>query len=143
MTSRNADHAGELAAGLGAVALPFADRETRLADFDILVCATAAPETVLSQAAVVGAMRRRRARPLLLLDLALPRDVEAAAGGLDNVFLYNLDDLAKIADENLRLRQAEIARCRALLEHRAAALWADLERRRDGPAPSSPASPAA
>jgi glutamyl-tRNA reductase len=68
-------------------------------------------------------MRRRPARPLLLIDLALPRDVESAAADLQNVFLYNLDDLARIAETNRSAREAEIGRCRAILAQRADSLW--------------------
>lgn len=129
VSSRRLQRAMELATALGASALPFEQREGRLADFDVIVCATAAPTAVLSQAAIHAALRKRPARPLLLLDLALPRDIEPAVRALENAFLYNLDDLSRIADENLRLRQAEISRCRALLDQRAAQLWADMERR--------------
>jgi glutamyl-tRNA reductase len=58
--------------------------------------------------------------------LALPRDVEASAAKLQNVFVYNLDDLAKIADENRAAREAEIERCRALLDERLNNLWRDV-----------------
>jgi glutamyl-tRNA reductase len=68
-------------------------------------------------------MKRRAARPLFLVDLALPRDVDPATAALANVFVYNLDDLAKIAEANLAQREAEVARCRAILAERTAALW--------------------
>jgi glutamyl-tRNA reductase len=73
-------------------------------------------------------MRRRPARPLLLVDLALPRDVEESAARLQNVFLYNLDDLAKIAEENRSARGAEVARCREILSQRADGLWTSVQR---------------
>ena len=72
---------------------------------------------------VAAAMKRRAARPLFLIDLALPRDVDPAAAALANVFVYNLDDLAKIAEANLAQREAEVARCHAILAERTAALW--------------------
>ena len=74
-------------------------------------------------------MRKRPARPLLLIDLALPRDVEASAADLQNVFLYNLDDLAKIAEQNRAAREAEIARCRVILAERADGLWKQVLQR--------------
>ena len=97
----------------------------------------AAPEAVISLEAVRSAMRRRPARPLFLIDLALPRDVDPAVADLDNVFLYNLDDLAKIADENRAAREAEIAKCRAMLTTRAEALWQQIEPRLQASAPGS------
>jgi glutamyl-tRNA reductase len=123
VSSRSPARAMELATELGASAMPFDQREARLGEFDVAVCATAAPDLVLPLAAVVAAMQARPARPLFLIDLALPRDIDPAAAGLANVFLYNLDDLARIAEENRAARAAEIGKCRALVAEKSAALW--------------------
>jgi glutamyl-tRNA reductase len=133
VASRRLERAMELADELGAFALPFWLMPVKLDEFDIVVCATAAPDTVVSLAATQAAMRKRPARPLFFIDLALPRDVDAAAAGLENVFLYNLDDLAKIADQNRAAREAEIGKCRALLSTRADALWRHIEPRLQSP----------
>jgi glutamyl-tRNA reductase len=127
VTNRRLERAMELATELGASALPFDQREARLADFDIVVGSTAAPDAVVSHSATVAALKRRPARPLFFIDLALPRDIDPAVAGLQNVFLYNLDDLAKIAERNRTAREAEIAKCRALLGERADALWRQME----------------
>ncbi|MFZ9683471.1 MAG: glutamyl-tRNA reductase [Cephaloticoccus sp.] len=137
VSSRRIEHAMELASAMDATALPFEHREHHLADFDIVVCSTAAPGAVLATAAVREAMRRRAARPLFLIDLALPRDVEAGAADLPNVYLYNLDDLAKIAEENRSAREAEIEKCRALLAARTDAVWEQIEPRLAGPPSAS------
>ena len=123
VASRRLERAMELATTLKASALPFEQCEDRLHEFDVVVCSTSAPSTVVSQEAVKVAMHRRPARPLFFIDLALPRDVDAKVADLQNVFLYNLDDLAKIAEENRAARAIETAKCRALLEERAQALW--------------------
>jgi glutamyl-tRNA reductase len=123
VASRRLERAMELATTLGASALPFEQRDARLPEFDIAVCATSAPGAVVSLAAVAAAMKQRPARPLFCIDLALPRDVEPAVADLENVFLYNLDDLAKIAEQNRAARVAEIAKCRAIVDEKAAALW--------------------
>ena len=123
VASRRLERAMELAAALGAAALPFEQREERLGAFDIVVCSTAAPHTVISAAAVAAAMKSRPAQPLFFIDLALPRDVDAAVTTLDNVYLYNLDDLALIAEENRRAREAEVVRAKAILTEKSEALW--------------------
>lgn len=129
VASRRFERAAELAASLGAAALPFDQREARLCDFDIVVCATSAPGFVMEAAAVGQAMRQRPARPLLFVDLALPRDVEPSVASLNNVYLYNLDDLAKVAEENRRARESEVSRAQAMLDEKAAILWASVSRR--------------
>jgi glutamyl-tRNA reductase len=128
VAGRRIERAAAVAAALGASVMPFDERDRQVADYDVVVCSTAAPGAVLSRSAVAAAMRRRPARPLLLIDLALPRDVEAGAADLQNVFLYNLDDLAGIAERNRSAREGEVARCRAMLAQRADGLWKHLER---------------
>ena len=123
VASRRFERAMELATALGASAMPFEQREARLAEFDVVVCATSAPEVVVSHASTRAAMNKRPARPLFFIDQALPRDVESTVAEIDNVFLYNLDDLAKIAEENRVAREAELAKCRAIVSEKAEALW--------------------
>ncbi|HEY1848970.1 MAG TPA: glutamyl-tRNA reductase [Opitutaceae bacterium] len=123
VSGRRDERARELAEGLGAATVDFGRREEMLSDYDVVVCSTAAPEAVVTAFSVVRAMKRRPARPLLLIDLAVPRDIETAAARLENVFLYNLDDLAKIAEANRTAREEEIARCRAILSERAEGAW--------------------
>jgi glutamyl-tRNA reductase len=122
VSSRRLERAMELANTLGALALPFWLAPAKLAEFDIVVCATSAPEAVISLTAVAAAMKRR-ARPLFFIDQALPRDVEPAVAELENVYLYNLDDLAKIAEENRLAREAELTKGRAMLAEKADVLW--------------------
>jgi glutamyl-tRNA reductase len=123
VASRRFERAMELAATLSASAMPFEQREARLAEFDVVVCATSAPEAVISRVAAKAAMHKRPVRPLFFIDQALPRDVEPSVAEIDNVFLYNLDDLAKIAEENRAAREAEIAKCRAIVAEKAETLW--------------------
>jgi glutamyl-tRNA reductase len=87
---------------------------------------------VVTRAMAALAMRRRATRSLFFIDLAMPRNIDPDVAALPNVFLYNLDDLAKIAEENLALRQAEMERVRALLAEKAEALWRQIEPRMGG-----------
>jgi glutamyl-tRNA reductase len=105
VAGRRPEKAAEVASGLGAGTVQFEERDSRLADYDVVVCSTAAPNAVLSASAISRAMRKRPARPLLVIDLALPRDVESASAHLQNVFLFYLDDLAKIAEANRTARE--------------------------------------
>ena len=127
IAGRRAERAAVVASGLGAGIMRFEERDSRLADYDIVVCSTSAPGAVLGTAAIAAAMRRRPARPLLLIDMAVPRDVESSAADLQNVFLYNLEDLARIADENRSAREAEVGRCKAMLALRADGLWTQVK----------------
>jgi glutamyl-tRNA reductase len=123
VSSRRFERAMELATALGASAMPFEQREARLSEFDVVVCATSAPDMVVSYAATKAALHKRPARPLFFIDQALPRDVDPAVAQIENVFLYNLDDLAKIAEENRAAREAELTKCRAIVSEKADALW--------------------
>ncbi|MES2695423.1 MAG: glutamyl-tRNA reductase [Verrucomicrobiota bacterium] len=123
VSSRRFERAMELATALKASAMPFEQREPRLAEFDVVVCATAAPDPVISLAAARAAMHKRPARPLFFIDQALPRDIDPTVAEIDNVFLYNLDDLATIAEKNRAAREAEIVRGRAIATEKADALW--------------------
>jgi len=127
VASRRLEHAQEVAAELEATALPFAQAMTQLAEFDVVVCSTSAPETIVSPAHVQAAMAVRQGRPLFFIDVALPRDVDAGVAAIENVFLFNLDDLARIATENRTAREAEIVKCTEILQHRAHALWTQVE----------------
>lgn len=132
VSSRRFERAVELAGCLGASALPFEQRETRLAEFDVVVCATSAPDQVLQCEAVRSAMRARPGRPMLCLDLAMPRDIDPAAGALENVYLYNLDDLAKVAEANRKAREAEVDKAKGFLTEKALQLWTGLIERQSG-----------
>ena len=115
-----------LAARVGADAAPIDAVNRELGTYDIVVSSTSSSEPVLTCAQVEAALKRRDRRPLFLIDLAVPRDIESGAGSLDNVYLYNIDDLSEIASENLTQRNAEVARCVAILEDRADRAWSSI-----------------
>jgi glutamyl-tRNA reductase len=123
VASRTLSKAEEAAAAAGGWAASLAELPEVLAAADIVASSTSAPGLVLTHELVAAAMKRRAARPLFLVDLALPRDIDPDAAKLANVYLYNLDDLAKIAEGNLAQREAEVARCKAIVAERTAALW--------------------
>jgi glutamyl-tRNA reductase len=108
---RTFERAADLAASLGAHTAAFGALREELAQADIVVTGTAAPVTVIAREDVEAARSARGSRPLFLIDIAVPRDIEAAVKDVPNVFLYDLDDLRSVAQANLRerRRQAELA----------------------------------
>jgi glutamyl-tRNA reductase len=102
-------HRGEaLAAQYGGKALQFDVLGDYLPKTDIVISSTGAPHCVVRAEAVAQAVRERHGRPMLLIDIAVPRDIEPAAGRLPNVYLYDIDDLQRVADGNLARRQKAI-----------------------------------
>ena len=129
VTSRTFENAHQLAHQLEGAAIEFGDFESQLARFDIIICSTAAPSALLTPSNLAPALKHRPERPCFLIDLAMPRDVDPAVDGLDNIYLYNLDDLAAIANENIAQRRAEIDNARSILKRHAWTLWLQLRRR--------------
>jgi glutamyl-tRNA reductase len=115
IVSRNVIAADGLARQLGGRAARWAELDEVLSAADILITATGAAETVLGKVRVDEVMRSRRNRPLFVIDIAVPRDVEPSVGDLDQVFLYNIDDLRMIVQENLARRSSEFARAEAIV----------------------------
>jgi glutamyl-tRNA reductase len=126
VAGRNLIKARQLADSFQGPCMSVADVPRVLTFHDIVICSTASPEPLLRKDQVAPALRQRPTRPLFAIDLALPRDIEPAVGKLSNVYLYNLDDLAAIANENLKARQAEVEKARHALVERATHLWAHL-----------------
>jgi glutamyl-tRNA reductase len=115
IASRTPAAAERLAGELGAAAIPWEHLDKALASADVIVTATGAHEPVLTRARVEEVMRPRRSRPLFIIDIAMPRDVEAGVGNLDQVFLYNIDDLQTIVKENLARRSAELEEAESIV----------------------------
>jgi glutamyl-tRNA reductase len=115
IASRTLATAEALAAQLGGRAVAWTALSSALTAADIVVTATGAAEPVLTKARIEEAMRPRRGRPLFIIDIALPRDVEAEAGSLGQVFLYNIDDLQTIVQENMARRAAELERAETIV----------------------------
>ncbi len=129
VSSRTFENAHKLAHSLGGAAIDFADFAQQLEHFDIIICSTSAPGAILNKEAIRSTMRQRPERPCFLIDLALPRDIDPAVEDVENVYLYNLDDLSSIANENLAARKAEIDKAREILKKHAWTLWLQLRRR--------------
>jgi glutamyl-tRNA reductase len=119
VAGRTMVRAAELAAALGGRAVPLERLREALAGADIVISGTGAPGLVIRQEDVEAARAARRARPLFLIDIAVPRDIEASVSKLEGVFLYDLDDLRSVADANLRERRKQASAAEALIEKEA------------------------
>jgi len=107
--NRSLQKAEELAAELDATAMTLDRLEEALPQADILISSTASPEHVITRADVKAALRKRRHRPMFLVDIAVPRDIDPDVSGLKDVYLYTIDDLQQVVDENMQQR-SEAAR---------------------------------
>jgi glutamyl-tRNA reductase len=124
VSNRTHERAVALARELGGRAARFEDWAEEFARIDILISGTAAPHCLLDRQRLEPLMKARKNRPLLLIDIAVPRDIDASVNFLENVYLYNIDDLQAIADDYLRQRREEIARCEAIIAEKAGAMLA-------------------
>jgi glutamyl-tRNA reductase len=116
IVSRTMAHAARTAEAIGgASAAPWEELDAVLAASDIVISATGAAAPILTKAHIEAVMRPRRNRPLFIIDIAMPRDVEAAAGEIEQVFLYNIDDLKATVRENLARRASEVARAETIV----------------------------
>jgi glutamyl-tRNA reductase len=116
IVSRTMGHAARTAEAIGgASAAPWEELDVVLEAADIVITATGAVSPILTKAYLETTMRPRRNRPLFIIDIAMPRDVEATAGEIEQVFLYNIDDLQATVRENLARRTSEVSRAEAIV----------------------------
>ncbi len=117
VSSRTFARSESLASELSGEAVPFAELATQLATVDIVISATAAADYVIRPADLRRAMEQRRGRPLFLIDIAVPRDIDPAARDIDNVFLFDVDDLEQVVAANREEREGEIRCVQAIIDH--------------------------
>jgi len=115
VANRSHDRAVALANELGGRAVPFDDWGVEFQKIDIAISCTSAPHHILDRARLEPLMKARQQRPLLLIDIAVPRDIDPEVNFLENVYLYNIDDLQAIANDYLKQRQEEIVKCEAII----------------------------
>jgi glutamyl-tRNA reductase len=123
VANRTYERALALAERHGATAMHYDECWESLQDVDVLLCSTASPVPVVTVARVRDSVIARGDRPLCVLDIALPRDVEAAVGDLDNVFLYDLDDLRAAAAANLERREENVPAAQRIIDQEAQKFW--------------------
>ncbi len=115
VTNRTFEKAQELVNRYSGSAIPFEDFKQRLADTDIIITSTGAPHYIIHRDEVAALMLLRKQRPLFIIDLAVPRDIEADINDIDNVYLYDIDDLQRTVDETYAFRKNELDACLAII----------------------------
>lgn len=119
VASRSYDRALILATEHDGKAVSLHDLGEPLAEADIVVSCSGAPHFIINSTSVMEAMRSRPHRPLVLIDIAVPRDIDPDAGHIDNVHLYNIDDLKSVSGSNHRLREKERDKVRQIIDEEA------------------------
>ncbi len=119
VVNRTQEHATELAEKLGGVAFPFEERWQHMAEADLIISSTSCPHTILSrqeaEAVICGRRESAKVEPLVIVDLAMPRDIDAEVRGVKGILLYDLDDLGNVADHNAAEREAAVAEAQKIL----------------------------
>ncbi len=122
VANRSVERAEKLAAEFGGRAVRIENLAAAMAEADILVSSTGSPDLVLQRDDVAKILPARRHRPLVLVDIAVPRDIDPAVAELANVFLYDIDDLEAVVRENTKYREQELSVCRDIIEKHATSL---------------------
>ena len=119
--NRTMEHATELATKLGGVAIPFEQRWQHMTEADIIISSTSCPHTILNRDEAEMMMHDRQARegknrPLVIVDIAMPRDIDSAVSQVQGIFLYDLDDLENVVDHNAGEREIAAAEAQKILQ---------------------------
>jgi glutamyl-tRNA reductase len=118
VANRTLERAHALASRFGGSSIPLAEMPERLADFDIVVSCTASTLPIIGLGLVERALKARRHRPIFMVDLAVPRDIEIEVSQLSDVYLYTVDDLGAVVREGTSARQVAVAQAEAIIESR-------------------------
>jgi glutamyl-tRNA reductase len=116
IANRSIERARNLAQDHKGFAIELAEIPDHLANADILICSTASPEPLITKAMVQAALKARRRKPMFIVDLAVPRDVEPAVSELEDVYLYTVDDLQGVVDDNLKAREEAATQARRIID---------------------------
>ena len=130
IANRTLEHARRIATALGAYAISLEEVPLHLAEADVVVSSTGSREPVISAGQTRAAVRRRRRRPMFMVDLAVPHDIERAAGDLPDVYLYAVDDLAGVIEEGLRQRVAAAGEAEGIIDRQVAEFMTWMRGRR-------------
>lgn len=125
VANRTYAKAEELASTLGGIAVPFDELFTCLVDTDIVISSTGAPDAIIHEQDMKSVLKKRKNRPMFLIDIAMPRDIDPAVNTLDNIYLYDIDDLKEVVEEHIAERRKEAVHAHAIVDDETASfcLW--------------------
>jgi glutamyl-tRNA reductase len=134
IANRTLSRAQALAGELKAHAVPLSDLDPELAQADIVISCTSSPEPLILKRAVEAAIRARRRRPIFMVDMAVPRDIDPEVAELEDVYLFSIDDLQQLVDENIQQRELAAGGARLLINEEVARFLAQSRAQDAGPA---------
>jgi glutamyl-tRNA reductase len=117
VANRTLERAMDLASRLHGQGVPLVELPTYLHKADIIVSSTGSPEVIVSKSDVQSALKLRKNRPMFFIDIAVPRDIDPAVNELDNVYLYDIDDLRHVVEENRKAREREAVLAETIIAH--------------------------
>ena len=126
IANRTLQHAQTLASRFSGFALPLAEFPKHLADADIVISATASQQPIVHKADVAAALKQRKHRPMLIIDLAVPRDIDADVAELDDVYLYTVDDLDQVLEESRAFRQQAAVEAQNIIDMQSEHFFAQI-----------------
>ena len=129
VANRSIERAQELTQETGGTAASLAELTSLLERADVVVCSTGAREAIVTREQMAKVVKARRHRPIFFIDLSLPRNVEPSVNELDNVYVYDLDDLEQVANQNRDLRRGEVDKAEGIVEEELKALFGELKER--------------
>jgi glutamyl-tRNA reductase len=134
IANRTLERAQTLAAEINAYAVGLIDLDKELAQADIVISCTASPTPMVTKRAVEAAIRARRRRPIFMVDMAVPRDIESEVADLEDVYLFSIDDLQQLVNENMQQREAAAGGARQVIAEEVNRFLADSRAQDAGPA---------
>ena len=133
VTNRTFENAVELAQRFDGAAIPFEHMNDHIDRADIVISSTGAPHFVITKHQAEHIIRQRKNRPMFVIDIAVPRDIDPAVNEIDNVFLYDIDDLQQVVDDNIKERMSEADRAEAMVDHEVQSFASNLRSREVAP----------
>jgi len=134
VANRNYDKAKSLAEEYDGKAINYENLDDYLPQADIVISSTASPRPVIHTEHIKSAIKARRGNPMLLIDIAVPRDIDPQVAKIDNVYLYNIDDLQTVANNNAKDRKKDIGKCVVIIDNEVEKFMAWFEELKIGPA---------